>query len=106
MSEARGEVFGPVVALLAIEGLDEAIAVANDSPYGLTAGIITNDLRAATRFAREVQAGIVKVNLPTTGFELHVPCGGLKGSSTATLGEQGANARTSSPSSAGSYLGA
>ena len=86
---AHEEVFGPVVAVLTAGDLAEAIQVANAVPYGLAAGIVTGDLRAAHRFADTVQAGVVKVNRPTTGLDLNVPFGGVKDSSTNTFREQG-----------------
>ncbi|HEX6453307.1 MAG TPA: aldehyde dehydrogenase family protein [Trebonia sp.] len=89
---AQEEVFGPVVAVLSAGDLDEAVQVANEVPYGLAAGIVTGDLRAAHRFADTVQAGVVKVNRPTTGLDLNVPFGGVKDSSTNTFREQGSTA--------------
>ncbi|GAA4730937.1 aldehyde dehydrogenase family protein [Phytohabitans rumicis] len=86
---ATEEVFGPVIAVLRADDLDGAVAVANAVPFGLAAGIVTNDLRAAHRFADTVQAGVVKVNRPTSGLDLNVPFGGVKGSSTNTFREQG-----------------
>jgi aldehyde dehydrogenase (NAD+) len=92
MRIAREEVFGPVVAVIEVDDLDEAIAVTNDSSFGLTAGIVTHDVGAALRFAREAAVGVVKVNRPTTGLDLNVPFGGIKDSSTATFREQGPRA--------------
>jgi aldehyde dehydrogenase (NAD+) len=89
---AREEVFGPVLAVLDASGLGHAIDLLNDSAYGLSAGIVTNDLTAASRFAREAQAGVIKVNRPTGGVELNVPFGGVKDSSTNTYREQGRTA--------------
>ena len=89
MRIAREEVFGPVVSVLEASGVDEAIAIANDSEYGLSAGIVTNDLKAAMRFAREAEVGVVKINRPTSGLDLNVPFGGIKSSSTNTFREQG-----------------
>ncbi|MEV0133228.1 aldehyde dehydrogenase family protein [Dactylosporangium sp. NPDC050688] len=86
---ATEEVFGPVVAVLDADDLDSAIDIANRVPFGLAAGIVTNDLRSAHRFANRVQAGVVKVNRPTTGLDLNVPFGGVKDSSTNTFREQG-----------------
>jgi acyl-CoA reductase-like NAD-dependent aldehyde dehydrogenase len=86
---AREEVFGPVVGVLRVDDLDSAIDVANDVPFGLAAGIVTSDLRAAHRFADRVQAGVVKVNRPTSGLDLNVPFGKVKASSTNTFREQG-----------------
>jgi len=77
---AQEEVFGPVVALIPVAGLDEAISVLNGTEYGLSSTIVTNDLRAAQRFARDVECGVINVNLPTAGVEMHAPFGGWKGS--------------------------
>lgn len=89
---ARNEVFGPVLAVIGVDNYDEGLALINDSPYGLTAGICTTSLRAAHDFAARVQVGVVKANRPTTGLDLNVPFGGVKDSSTNTFREQGPNA--------------
>ncbi len=89
MRIAREEVFGPVISVLEVADLDEAIALANDSSYGLSGGIVTNDLRAAMRFADEAEVGVVKINRPTTGVDLNAPFGGMKQSSSGTFREQG-----------------
>lgn len=89
---AQEEVFGPVVAVIEAADLDEALAFTDATSYGLSAGIVTNDLRAAQRFANEVQAGVVKVNEATSGVALNVPFGGVKDSSTNTFREQGSGA--------------
>jgi alpha-ketoglutaric semialdehyde dehydrogenase len=89
---AREEIFGPVIGVIAVTDLDEAIAVANDSEYGLSAGICTNDMAAAHHFIDRIEAGVVKVNQPTTGLELNMPFGGIKNSSTGTFREQGRTA--------------
>ncbi|WP_435223150.1 aldehyde dehydrogenase family protein [Streptomyces sp. Tue6028] len=86
----REEIFGPVVAVLPAEDLDDAINVVNDSRYGLAAGICTRSLSAAQRFAAAVRVGVVKVNRPTTGLDLNVPFGGVGDSSSNTFREQGA----------------
>ena len=85
----REEVFGPVIAVLQARDPDHALELANDTAYGLCAGIVTNDLAQAARFVERVQAGVVKVNRPTTGLDLSVPFGGVKDSSTNTFREQG-----------------
>ncbi len=85
----REEVFGPVIAVTRADDPTHATALANDTAYGLAAGIVTNDLGQAARFAERVQAGVVKINRPTTGLELSVPFGGIKDSSTNTFREQG-----------------
>jgi acyl-CoA reductase-like NAD-dependent aldehyde dehydrogenase len=82
------EVFGPVAGILRVRDYDEALAVANDTPFGLCAGICTTSLKHAAHFRRNSQAGMVMVNLPTAGVDYHVPFGGKKGSSYGTR-EQG-----------------
>lgn len=77
----REEVFGPVVSVLRARDYGEALALANDTPFGLAAGIATTSLKHATHFKRHVQAGMAMVNLPTAGVDYHVPFGGRKGSS-------------------------
>jgi acyl-CoA reductase-like NAD-dependent aldehyde dehydrogenase len=89
---AQEEIFGPVVSVLAADNPDHAVDIANDIPFGLSAGIVTNDLREAHRFIARIQAGIVKVNRPTSGVDPNVPFGGVKESSTNTYREQGAAA--------------
>jgi alpha-ketoglutaric semialdehyde dehydrogenase len=77
---ARREVFGPVASLFRFATLDEALARANDVEYGLSAAIFTGALASAQRFVAAVQAGVIHVNSPTTGAEVHVPFGGIKAS--------------------------
>jgi acyl-CoA reductase-like NAD-dependent aldehyde dehydrogenase len=77
----REEVFGPVVNVMRVKDYDEALAMANDTPFGLSAGIATTSLKHATHFKRHSQAGMVMVNVPTAGVDYHVPFGGRKGSS-------------------------
>nr|WP_316640131.1 aldehyde dehydrogenase family protein [uncultured Roseateles sp.] len=77
----REEVFGPVVSVLRARDYEQALALANDTPFGLAAGIATTSLKHATHFKRHSQAGMVMVNLPTAGVDYHVPFGGRKGSS-------------------------
>jgi aldehyde dehydrogenase (NAD+) len=77
----REEVFGPVVSVMRAKHYEEALALANDTEFGLSAGIATTSLKHATHFKRHVQAGMVMVNLPTAGVDYHVPFGGRKGSS-------------------------
>ena len=88
----REEVFGPVASVIRVRDYEEALAVANDTPFGLVAGICTDSLKEATHFKRNAQAGMVMVNLPTAGVDYHVPFGGRKGSSYGPR-EQGAYAR-------------
>jgi acyl-CoA reductase-like NAD-dependent aldehyde dehydrogenase len=75
------EIFGPVVSVIRAKDYDEALALANDTPFGLASGIATTSLKHATHFKRHAQAGMVMVNLPTAGVDYHVPFGGRKGSS-------------------------
>jgi alpha-ketoglutaric semialdehyde dehydrogenase len=82
------EIFGPVASVIKVESYDEALAVANDTAFGLSSGIFTSSLKAATDFRRKSQAGMVMVNLPTAGVDYHVPFGGRKGSSMGSR-EQG-----------------
>lgn len=77
----REEIFGPVASVIKVKDYDEALAVANDTPFGLSAGIATQSLKYATHFKRNSEAGLVMVNLPTAGVDYHVPFGGRKGSS-------------------------
>lgn len=92
MRVAREEIFGPVACVIEVQDLDEATATANDTRYGLSAGIVTTSLAAAERFKRDARAGIVTVNLPTAGTELHLPFGGT-GESNHGPREQGGYAR-------------
>jgi aldehyde dehydrogenase (NAD+) len=77
----REEIFGPVATVIKVGGYDEALAVANDTPFGLSSGIFTNSLKHANDFRRKSAAGMVMVNLATAGVDYHVPFGGRKGSS-------------------------
>jgi aldehyde dehydrogenase (NAD+) len=81
MRIAREEIFGPVAAVIRAKGYDEALAIANDTSFGLVSGICTTSLKHATHFKRNAEAGMVMVNLPTAGVDYHVPFGGRKGSS-------------------------
>jgi alpha-ketoglutaric semialdehyde dehydrogenase len=75
------EVFGPVASVIRVDNYDEALAVANASPFGLCAGICTTSLKHSRHFQRNADAGMVMVNLPTAGVDYHVPFGGRKESS-------------------------
>jgi acyl-CoA reductase-like NAD-dependent aldehyde dehydrogenase len=77
----KEEVFGPVASVIKVKDYEEALHVANDTPFGLSAGIVTTSLKHATHFKRNAEAGMVMVNLPTAGVDYHVPFGGRKGSS-------------------------
>jgi alpha-ketoglutaric semialdehyde dehydrogenase len=88
----REEIFGPVATVIRVADFEEALAVANDTPFGLVAGIVTSSLRHAEAFKEGAEAGMVMVNLPTAGVDYHVPFGGRKGSSYGPR-EQGSYAR-------------
>ncbi|MCX7256941.1 MAG: aldehyde dehydrogenase family protein [Polaromonas sp.] len=88
----REEIFGPVASVIRVKDYDEALLIANDTPFGLSAGIATTSLKYATHFKRHSQAGMVMVNLPTAGVDYHVPFGGRKGSSYGSR-EQGHHAQ-------------
>jgi aldehyde dehydrogenase (NAD+) len=88
MTICHEEVFGPVVSVLRAKTLDQAIALANDTAFGLTASVFTSDERAARRCVTYLDAGLVKVNAPSTGSELHAPFGGMKDSTFAGPREQ------------------
>ena len=81
MRISREEIFGPVAVALRVRDYEEALAVANDTPFGLASGICTTSLKHATHFKRNAEAGMVMVNVPTAGVDYHVPFGGRKGSS-------------------------
>ncbi len=89
MRIAQEEIFGPVLSIIRAKDFDEALEIANDIEFGLSAGIVTNDLRKAFNFTKRIQAGVVKVNDITTGLLLNVPFGGFKNSSVNTFKEQG-----------------
>jgi aldehyde dehydrogenase (NAD+) len=91
MRISREEIFGPVASVIKVKDYEEALAVANDTPFGLSAGIATRSLRLATHFKRNSEAGMVMVNLPTAGVDFHVPFGGRKQSSYGSR-EQGSYA--------------
>ncbi|MEN3148466.1 aldehyde dehydrogenase family protein, partial [Neorhizobium sp. IRAMC:178] len=81
MRISREEIFGPVASVIRVKNYEEALATANDTPFGLSAGIATTSLKHATHFKRNSEAGMVMVNLPTAGVDFHVPFGGRKASS-------------------------
>ena len=92
MRIAREEVFGPVVGIIAVEDFDEALRVANGVEVGLSASLVTRDLRKAMLYTERIEAGVVKVNQISTGLALQAPFGGVKKSSTDSFKEQGAGA--------------
>ena len=78
MRIAQEEIFGPVTAIIPVDSLDEAIGVANGVKYGLSSSIYTRDVNNAFRAMRDLDTGIVYVNAPTIGAEIHLPFGGTK----------------------------
>ena len=89
MQIAQEEIFGPVLSVLRARDFEDALEKANQIAYGLSAGVVTQDLNRALTFAERVNAGVVKVNEPTTGLALQAPFGGFKHSSANTFKEQG-----------------
>ncbi|ABG30513.1 aldehyde dehydrogenase family protein [Roseobacter denitrificans] len=88
MRSSREEIFGPCASVIKATDFDEALALANDTEFGLASGICTSSLKHARAFRAHSQAGMVMVNLPTAGVDYHVPFGGRKGSSYGSR-EQG-----------------
>ncbi len=78
MRIAREEIFGPVLSVLRVKDLDQAMEVANDCEYGLSSAVFSNDYNDITRFVNEIESGMTHVNSPTTGGEAHIPFGGIK----------------------------
>jgi aldehyde dehydrogenase (NAD+) len=78
MRVAKEEIFGPVLSVLKVKSLDEAIAVSNDTMYGLSSSIYTQNINNAYKAIRDIKAGITYVNSPTIGAEAHMPFGGVK----------------------------
>jgi len=91
MRIAREEVFGPVLSVLRVKDFEEALMVANDSEFGLSSSIFTNDAARVFRFVDEIETGMTHVNSPTTGGEAHVPFGGIKSTGVGAF-EQGSTA--------------
>ena len=89
---AREELFGPVLATFEASDLEEAVALANRTRYGLSASLFTRDIRSALAFIPRIEAGLVRINGDTTGVDPHAPFGGMKGSSSGSR-EQGSAAR-------------
>ena len=84
----REEMFAPLAAVIKVDSFEEALAVVNDTEFGLTSGIVTKSLARATHFRRNAKTGCVMVNLPTAGTDYHVPFGG-RGISSYGTREQG-----------------
>lgn len=82
MSIAQEETFGPVLAMIKAHSIEEAIQIANDIKYGLSATIFTEQMNEAFRFINEIEAGMVKINGESSGVEIHAPFGGVKASSS------------------------
>src|SRR6266699_1671029 len=78
MRIAREEIFGPVLSVMRVKDFDEAMQVANDTEFGLSSSIFTNDAARIFRFADEIETGMTHINSPTTGGEAHIPFGGIK----------------------------
>jgi aldehyde dehydrogenase (NAD+) len=90
MRIAREEIFGPVAAVIPADSPEQALVLANDTPFGLSAGVCTTSLKYARMFQAELKAGMVMVNLPTAGVELQAPFGGSKSSSFGPREQGGA----------------
>lgn len=89
MRIAQEEIFGPVISIIRAKDFDDAVEKANGIGFGLSAGVVTNNLQRAFQFANRIDAGVVKINQPTTGLALQAPFGGFKHSSANTFKEQG-----------------
>jgi acyl-CoA reductase-like NAD-dependent aldehyde dehydrogenase len=92
MRIAKEEVFGPVIAVIEVADFDQALAVANGVDVGLSASVVTKDIKKAMIYAERIQAGVVKINQISTGLALQAPFGGVKKSSTDSFKEQGVQA--------------
>ncbi|MFD1706427.1 alpha-ketoglutaric semialdehyde dehydrogenase GucD [Siminovitchia sediminis] len=92
MTLAREEIFGPVIALMEVSNFEEAIEMANDTKYGLSASIFTKDLNHIMEFMDEIETGLVRVNAESAGVEYQAPFGGMKSSSSGAR-EQGEAAK-------------
>ncbi len=91
MRIAREEIFGPVLSVLRVNDFEEAMTVANDTEFGLSSSIFTNDAARIFRFVDEIETGMTHINSPTTGGEAHIPFGGIKGTGIGDR-EQGSTA--------------
>jgi len=93
MRIAQEEIFGPVISVIRAKDFDDSVRIANGVQYGLSASVVTRDLRHALAFAEQIDAGIVKINGTTTDVALQAPFGGFKHSSAGTFREQGQAAK-------------
>ena len=91
MRIAREEIFGPVLSVMRVNNFEEAMTVANDTEFGLSSSIFTNDVVRMFRFVDEIETGMTHINSPTTGGEAHIPFGGIKGTGIGER-EQGSTA--------------
>jgi methylmalonic acid semialdehyde dehydrogenase len=91
MRIAREEIFGPVLSVLRAKDFDEAMQIANDTEYGLSSSVFSNDAARIFRFVDEIETGMTHINSPTTGGEAHIPFGGIKGTGIGDR-EQGSTA--------------
>lgn len=89
MRIAQEEIFGPVISVIRVAGFQEAMDIANDVEFGLSAAICTLDASRIQHFIQNIETGMVKINRPTTGNAYNAPFGGVKMSSTATYRESG-----------------
>jgi aldehyde dehydrogenase (NAD+) len=105
MRISREEVFGPVASVIPADNYEHALALANDTEFGLSSGLCTTSLKYATHFKRHSKAGMVMVNAPTAGVDYHVPFGGSKGSSYGAR-EQGTYAAEFFTTVKTAYIGA
>jgi aldehyde dehydrogenase (NAD+) len=105
MRISREEVFGPVASVIPADNYEHALALANDTEFGLSSGLCTSSLKYATHFKRHSKAGMVMVNAPTAGVDYHVPFGGSKGSSYGAR-EQGTYAAEFFTTVKTAYIGA
>jgi aldehyde dehydrogenase (NAD+) len=80
----KEEIFGPVLVAIKVKNYEEAIKIANDVDYGLSASIYTSDINTAYRAIDDLETGITYINAPTIGAEVHLPFGGIKGTGNGT----------------------
>jgi aldehyde dehydrogenase (NAD+) len=91
MRIAQEEIFGPVLTVFKVKDLEEAVRISNSVKFGLSSSVYTKDLTRAFQYINTVEAGMVHVNAPTLGGEVHLPFGGLKASGVGHR-EQGTEA--------------